>query len=161
GAEVNVQTVARVTGQDGKQVIAAPPAPSHIGSAGGVVTSGLDLAGLPPGDYRLVVDVTLPDSTVSRSAAFYMSGFETDQAVAQAAVAGVDDRWSRLSRAELDTLFAPLVHIMDGDERGVYEGLSLEGRRNFLRTFWAKRDPSPGTPVNEAEAEYYQKIQVA
>jgi GWxTD domain-containing protein len=116
---------------------------------------------LPPGDYRLTLDLTFPDSSVSRSAAFHMGGFETDRAMAQVSTAGEHDRYARLGEAELDTLAAPLVQIMDRDERGVYDGLSVEGKRNFLRAFWAKRDPTPGTAVNEAEQSFYQSIQVA
>ena len=162
GAEAMVPVVARVVGQDGKQVIATPASPSHVGAGGGVVTNGLDLTGLPPGDYRLTLEMTFPDSSVSRSAAFHMGGFETDRAVAQATstgTAGGQDKYARLTEAELDTLAAPLVQIMDRDERGVYDGLSVEGKRNFLRAFWAKRAPSPGTAVNEAELDFYQRIQ--
>lgn len=106
-----------------------------------------------------MLDVTFPDSVVSRSAAFHMGGFETDRALAQVGETG--DRYSRLHDAELDSAYAPLVHIMESDERGVYEGLSLEGKRNYLRRFWAKRDPTPGTSANEAEVDYYRRILVA
>jgi GWxTD domain-containing protein len=47
---------------------------------------------------------------------------------------------------------------MSSDEQGLYAGLTLDGKRSFLRRFWAKRDPSPGTPQNEVEATYYARI---
>jgi GWxTD domain-containing protein len=162
GADVTVRTMARVMGAGDRQIIATAPAATPVGALGGVSTNGLDLAGLPPGDYRLEIEVAFPDSTVTRSAVFHMAGFEAEHAVTQ--MAGADeanDRFARMTGPQLDTLYAPLVHIMDAGERGVYDGLSLDGKRNYLRTFWTKRDPTPGTPDNEAQATYYRSINEA
>jgi GWxTD domain-containing protein len=116
----------------------------------------LDLAGLPPGDYRLEASLGTP--AVVRSAAFGMTGFETEAAIAAAATPAAPDRWGALSEAQLDSLYLPLVYLMTADEQGIYQGLTLEGKRTYLRQFWAKRDPTPGTPRNEEEESYYERI---
>jgi GWxTD domain-containing protein len=64
----------------------------------------------------------------------------------------------RIAEAVLDSLYGPLVYIMVEGERGIYPGLPLSGKRDFLRMFWAKRDPTPGTPRNEAEEEFNARI---
>lgn len=156
GRPVDAVITARVRDRDGRQMIATPPESVSVRAAG-VAASGLDLAGLPPGGYRLELEVRLPDSSVTRSAAFVMAGFETQAAIA-AAVGHARDVFDGLTEAQLDTLYRPLVYVMEGNERGVYEGLSVEGKRNYLRQFWERRDPSPGTPGNEFQDQFYRLI---
>jgi GWxTD domain-containing protein len=62
--------------------------------------------------------------------------------------------------AQLDSLYAPLVYLMQEDEQGTYPSLSVPEKREFLRRFWARRDPTPGTPKNEAEATFNARIAV-
>src|SRR6185503_1897436 len=57
--------------------------------------------------------------------------------------------------------YQPLVYLMDESERRVYQGLSIDGKRNFLRQFWTRRDPTPATPANEAQTRYYRGIEEA
>jgi GWxTD domain-containing protein len=66
-----------------------------------------------------------------------------------------------MTEDQLDTLYRPLVYLMESGERGVYEGLSAEGKRNYLRTFWRRRDPTPATPTNEAQDDYYRLVAYA
>jgi GWxTD domain-containing protein len=75
-----------------------------------------------------------------------------------AAVGRSADVFSQLTEAQLDTLYRPLIYVMEGNERGVYEDLSVEGKRNYLRQFWGRRDPSPATPGNEFQDQFYRLI---
>ena len=65
---------------------------------------------------------------------------------------------STTNEARLDSLYAPLVYLMHQDERGIYASLSVGGKRDFLRRFWARRAPTPGTPKNEAQEAYNARI---
>ena len=48
------------------------------------------------------------------------------------------------------------------EERQVFESLgSDEERAIFKQIFWARRDPSPGTPLNEFKSGYEQRLTVA
>ncbi|HSD30330.1 MAG TPA: GWxTD domain-containing protein, partial [Gemmatimonadales bacterium] len=40
----------------------------------------------------------------------------------------------------------------------VYSSLSVEGKRKWLRQFWGRRDPSPGTVRNEERDRFYAAI---
>ena len=156
GQVVEATMLARVQTRDGRQVIATAPETVTIGAAG-VAASGLDLVGLPPGDYKLELELQFPDSSVTRSATFVMAGFETETAIASA-VGQSRDVFGQLTEAQLDTLYRPLIYLMEMGERGIYEGLSVEGKRNYLRQFWDRRDPSPGTPGNELQDQFYRLI---
>lgn len=151
----------RVLDLDGTQVIARPAEDVAVPAGGGIAASGVSLAGLPEGRYRLAVVVTLPETTLTRTAAFRMAGFATAQQAAQVARGGAEDFFATQTEAQLDTLYAPLLYIMERDERGVFEDLSLEGKRNYLRQFWARRDPTPGTVANETQSRYYNAIAAA
>ncbi len=161
GAAATVETRVRILGSDGREVIASNPASIEIGAEGGVTTRGMDLTGLPPGDYRLAVTVAFPDTTVERTAPFTMATFETETALSQTVQARSLDEFAHLAEVQLDSLYEPLVYVLEDGERGLYEGLSVEGKRTYLRRFWAKRDPTPGTGLNEAQQEYYGRIQEA
>ena len=63
-----------------------------------------------------------------------------------------------MTEAKLDTLFAPLFYLAPLSELNVYRGLTLEGKRRFLREFWRQRDPTPGTPDNELQQSFYQRL---
>jgi GWxTD domain-containing protein len=84
-------------------------------------------------------------------------------AAAPAARAQVDsprprDRLDSATEAQLDSLYAPLVYLMREEEQGTYPSLSVDGKRGFLRRFWARRDPTPGTKKNEAEEQFNARI---
>lgn len=147
---------ARVRSLDGREVIATAAQSVSLAGAG-VAANGLDLMGLPPGEYRLEVELRLPDSVVARSAAFTMAGFETQAAIASAIGRGTD-LFDQLTEDGLDTLYRPLVYLMEAGERGLYEDLSVDGKRNYLRQFWARRDPSPDRPGNEFQDQFYRLI---
>ena len=52
--------------------------------------------------------------------------------------------------------------IMTEKERSVFKGLQIEeDRQRFQRIFWISRDPTPGTPQNEAMAEYFARKKYA
>jgi GWxTD domain-containing protein len=70
------------------------------------------------------------------------------------------DRLARATESQLDSLYGPLVYIMRPEERGVYPGLTASGKRQFLEHFWAQRDPTPGTPRNEAAEAFNARIAV-
>jgi GWxTD domain-containing protein len=157
GEAASASLIARVLGSGDRELIAAPPLEMVVPAAGGVAHSGLNLGGLPPGAYRLELVVQLDAGEVRRQAEFVMAGFETEVALARTATEP-SSRFAYLTEAQLDSVYAPLLHLMESDERGVYEDLSVEGKRNYLEQFWAKRDPTPGTAANEMADEYYRLV---
>lgn len=152
----SASVAARVMTESGTQVVAISPVGVSVGAGGGFTNGVVDLAGLPPGHYHLEVTATGPDSQVTRSASFGMTGFET---VAQAAAVMEAAAWpASLSEAELDEAYGPLSYLMTSSEQGVYSSLSVEGKRAWLRQFWARRDPSSGTTRNEDRERFYAAI---
>lgn len=48
--------------------------------------------------------------------------------------------------------------IITKQERQRFLAISAGDRRSFIEEFWEKRDPSPGTPVNEFKEQYFARI---
>lgn len=69
-----------------------------------------------------------------------------------------DTTFATAREAKLDSLYGPLVYLMKADERGRYGGLTVDGKRAFLRQFWRNRDPTPDTPDNEAMTSFYGRV---
>ena len=114
-------------------------------------------------EYRLELAVSTPDSQVVREGWFGMTGFERTPVPSPdlSGQGAADDSLASYPEARLDSMYAPLVYLMDPDEHGVYPGLTPEGKRSFLRRFWQKRDPTPGTPRNEFEELFYRTVDEA
>jgi GWxTD domain-containing protein len=145
----------RVLKTDGTPLVTTPPQQVPFEPSGGVTRAMVDLAGLPPGDYGFEVVVQGRDTTASRQAPFRMGGFESVTLTEPAPTA---DKFEAMTEAQLDTLYGPLIYLMTSDETGIYSSLTVEGKRSFLRRFWAKRDPTPGTARNEEQESFYSRI---
>lgn len=145
----------RVLRPDGTPIVSTPAQRVPFDAQGGVTRATVDLAGLPPGEYGFEVVVQVRDTTVTRRAPFRMGGFES---VALTTPPAPADKFEAMSEAQLDTLYGPLIYLMTSDETGIYSSLTLEGKRSFLRRFWQKRDPTPGTPRNEEQENFYSRI---
>ena len=155
GASLDGRLTAAVLGGAGRSLVRTAPRPVQFAPEGGAVRGSVDLSGLPPGAYVLQLAVALGDSTVVGEAPFVMGAPSTERAVAPAAGS---DRFEGVSEAGLDSLYAPLVYLLEPGEQGVYEGLSVEGKRRFLREFWAKKDPTHGTGVNQPMEQFYALV---
>uniref|UniRef100_Q02AL8 Peptidase M56, BlaR1 n=1 Tax=Solibacter usitatus (strain Ellin6076) TaxID=234267 RepID=Q02AL8_SOLUE len=55
-----------------------------------------------------------------------------------------------------------VAYIITDAERAAFKRLPTdEEREHFIEQFWQRRDPTPGTPVNEFKAEHYRRIAYA
>ena len=146
---------ARITNSDGLVLFTTPASSMNLSARGGVAARSIDLTGLPPGDYVMELEVSYPDTVLSRTALFSVNRFTDDASGAPVVEA---DPFTFFNEQVLDSLYAPLVYLITNDERGIFEYLSVAGKRDFLRQFWDVRDPSPGTSLNEAMTQYYHGI---
>lgn len=158
GASLDGQLSAAVMATGGRTVIRTAPRAVRFDSVGGVTEGSLDLTGLPAGDYRLELRLKLGDSTLVDVAPFAMAPLS---AVAAQAPPRPRGPFAGASEVRLDSMYAPLVYLLQPREQGVYGRLSVQGKRRFLEQFWARRDPSPGTGPNEAMARFYAAVQYA
>ncbi|PYQ60606.1 MAG: hypothetical protein DMF58_07585 [Acidobacteria bacterium] len=61
--------------------------------------------------------------------------------------------FAQLSMAKADWARGPVQYFMTKDEVAQWNALKSDAEADqFIVLFWAKRDPSPGTPQNEFRA---------
>jgi GWxTD domain-containing protein len=156
----------RVTDSTQKVLLQTPAEKVQVPSGGGVLKGQLDLAGLPGGTYTLTSSLAMGSRKVERSSTFAMANLNETlarDAGRREAAANTDEGYFAVMKGpELDAAEQPLAAIAGSGELSAYnDKLSLNGKRRFLAEFWQRRDPTPGTPDNEARANFYQWIEYA
>jgi GWxTD domain-containing protein len=140
--------------------------PVTVSKGGGILTGQMDLAGLPPGDYRMRLSLGFENDTVRREADFSMQAMK-EMLAAQPAIqraTGTEDEayFANMTPKDLDLAVAPLTYLAKPGELSAYSpNLSLLAKRRFLNQFWKSRDPTPVTPANEARDQFYRVIEYA
>jgi GWxTD domain-containing protein len=147
----------------GKVVVSTPSSMAQLPKGGGMLTGALDLTGLPPGQYVLTTGLAMDGRNLERSARFEMA--DLAETMARAADAKAAERvtdvgyFADMNEKELNVAEAPLALIAKSGELSVYsDELSLAAKRKLLSQFWTRRDPTPGTPQNEAREQFYSTI---
>jgi GWxTD domain-containing protein len=156
----------RVADSAGKQMIATAETPVQVPAGGGILKGQLDLSGLPPGHYAMVAALELGGKRVERSAGFTMAGLdetlEKDVVRREAAKVTDEGYFQAMNEEEIEVAKEPLSLIAEGAELGKWSNdLSLRAKRRFMTDFWKRRDPTPGTPVNETRQLFYDGVAYA
>jgi len=151
----------RVLGAGHRGVIESAARAVRFEAGGGVTQGTVDLTGLPQGDYVLQLRVGLGDSSVVAEAPFVMAALSAAAVAATSGGPAAGDPFAVASEAQLDSMYAPLVYLVEAREQGVYDRLGVEGKRRFLEDFWRTRDPTHGTGVNQAMVQFYRSVTAA
>ena len=148
----------------GVRVLLLPARPVQVNAGGGVVRGQLDLTGLPEGPYQIAAGLLMGGRTIARSAPFQMGSLglalEQENRAREFRLVSDTGYFGEMSADQLDEAFAPLAYVSTPEDRlGVWSpDLTVGAKRAFLANFWAGRDPTPGTPKNEAREAFYARI---
>jgi GWxTD domain-containing protein len=161
GASQDGELRVGILGAGRRSMVQTAPRPVRFSPAGGVARGSLDLTGLPVGEYTLQLRLALGDSAVAAEAPFSMGAARVDTASVAGTGGRGQDRFADASEAGLDSMYAPLALLLEPAEQGVYGQLAVDGKRRFLREFWAKRDPTHGAGTNQAMVQFYRAVAYA
>ena len=151
-----VSVVAEVLGETGNVLLRTPARQALVNSRQ-AFTGRLSLDGLPPGEYRLAMQIEGPGGTVSRSSDFRAT--ERQEVLAVDPENGPVARYLRsLSDEELDAQFGAMELVVSDMERDLYLKLPPDGKRRYLVEFFGTRDPDPLTEGNEFFDEYLARM---
>lgn len=68
----------------------------------------------------------------------------------------------KLAERHKTWLESDVVYIISKEERDLFMRLASDpDRERYVEQFWARRDPTPGTPENEFKEEHYKRIKHA
>ncbi|MCI0531442.1 MAG: GWxTD domain-containing protein [candidate division Zixibacteria bacterium] len=126
-----------------------------------VLSTGLNIASLPMGEYMLEVAVTdlSTHQTAVRRKTFFIYRVEATAALDKKSLTDTVAEPSTETRAE--ELRNIISFLATPDELRIYDQLTLPGKRAFLEQFWADHDPDPSTPINEYKQEIYRRFIIA
>ncbi len=166
GVEESGTMAVEVIDGTGKALVRTANTPIKVAPSGGLLKGRLSLEGLPEGSYQLKVLLQLGSRAVDRSAPMTMAGLDTtlQNEVARINLDKESDEgyFKYMSVEGLDSAFAPLYYIATQGELKIWnKNLSEDAKRRYLTEFWQKRDPTKGTPANEARDQFYAAIQFA
>jgi len=166
----------KINDADGNEVKSFPDQVRKKPGLSSVVINNLNVVTLLSGAYTLKVQVTDMDTkeTIEGSRRFYVYR-EADFANGGAAFQkmegktkdgqgspGLDaSRYDTMMEEELDLEFDYTSYLATREERRTWKKLNLEGKREYIKEFWAARDETLGTPINEFKAEYLARVQLA
>lgn len=145
--------------KDPKKVIKTFPVqknPAYGHSA--LIASAVKVDDLPMGKYFFHLTVTDPDgkTSVDRRDIFHV--FQ-QSGLAAAAQKSVDI--PPLTEENESEHYGQVFYHLSDHQYKLYQELGMEGRRNLLLDFWEDRDPTPGTPINEAYLENKRRFEYA
>ncbi|HPF62037.1 MAG TPA: GWxTD domain-containing protein [Gemmatimonadales bacterium] len=170
-AEATATTRLSITPQDGGEAIyTLAPFEQTVPAGGGVIRGQFPLEGLGEGRYLLVAEVTTHGQTVRRTAPFAVGSLEAAMArelAQKTAERGLDETFfGAMPEDELDAAAEVLQVLAKPDELAVYQArgdgaLTVAAKRQFLIQFWAQRDDTPATAVNETRMRFYDAIEYA
>ena len=89
-----------------------------------------------PGLYTVQVTITCPSTERTETSERNFSLSRSFQQITQRVFPCDDDE------------FALISYFLDSRERRLWRGLSEQGRRNFIESFWSRNNPSPGSEEN-------------
>ncbi|MEX0890797.1 MAG: GWxTD domain-containing protein [Gemmatimonadota bacterium] len=140
-----------------------------LASPGAVDAAKLDLTGMPPGEYRLVVTATAGERMDRRTVAFTIGAFGTGPVVAQAGPPRgaltepqLYDRYflpGVLDSTQVSQLVQALAVAPPGPsiDRSML-GLDTEAQGRFLARYFSRLDLGPATPEHELYEEFRDRV---
>jgi GWxTD domain-containing protein len=169
--ETSATTQIKVMSQDGQSTIyELAPFEQTIPAGGGVIRGQFPLDGLGEGSYLLSASVTSGGHTVERTAPFAIGSLEVAmqrEMARKTAERGLDETYfGAMGEDELDEAAEVLAVLVKPSELEAYRArgdgaLTVLAKRRFLIQFWAGRDDTPETPVNETRMRFYDAIEYA
>lgn len=122
-----------------------------------VEINGVDVGGLRSGLYNFMVSVRDPkDAAEARMTQRFYVIKDDREAITQGLYESMD--LASLTEDELDEKFGPLKYIATEPVIRRFRKSNPEGKRQIITHFWDQRDPDPGTDLNEARAQYKQRL---
>ncbi|MBN1559430.1 GWxTD domain-containing protein [candidate division KSB1 bacterium] len=164
----------QVLDNDGNEVKKFPDRVRNKPGQSSVAVNNLNVVTLVSGTYTLVVTVT--DHENGRKAMTarkffvyrqddFAEGGAAFQKVAEKSEGsgspGLDaSRYDAMTEEELDLEFDQAKYIAEREEVRTWGRLNLDGKREYIKEFWAKRDETPATPANEFKSDYLGRVQL-
>jgi len=130
------------------------------GNSSAVILTGLNISAFRPGTYtlQLIAYDGLDTAVTEKSFDIIPGKLAWEKAVEHEELADFPEAIFIRNDADAKKVRDEILYIATRDELKQYESLNLEGKNNFIRSFWQRRDPDVSTPINENKIEHYRRL---
>jgi len=137
-----------------------PPMTDSEAVHSGVIMSGFNISAFKVGRYRLVINVHSGGNTVSAEKYFEVTPgrCEYEAALEKERLSDYPEAVEITTEKEAKKFRNQILYIATRDELKQYDDLPLQAKNNFAKKFWERRDPTPGTMINEFKIEHYERF---
>lgn len=140
-----------------------PPTTQPISGNSAVILNGFNISAFKVGLYNLQVNVYSGGDSVFTTKEFEVcpGKLEWEIAIEKKELADFPEADRITNENEAKNFRDQILYICTRDELRQYDELSIEGKNNFAKVFWARRDPNMDTPINEFKIEHYERFRYA
>jgi len=147
---------ATVIDETGRELLNTPVSRIDVPVGGTPFAGKVALAGLPPGDYVLRLDIGEGDDVTTREAAFRM--LDRSHATGDAVESYEARYFSSLSDEELLDTFGGVGYLVSESQRQAFESLPNDAKRRFLTEFFVSGDADDSPTRNSLLDEYVDRL---
>ena len=128
-----------------------------------IILNGINISAFRVGLYNLQVNAYSGDDSTFTSKIFEVSPGKLEWEIAREKreLADFPEADKITNEEEAKNFRNQILYICTRDELKQYDELSIEGKNNFAKAFWARRDTNPSTLINEYKIEHYQRFRYA
>jgi len=128
-----------------------------------IIITGFSIAAFDGGLYKMKLIVTDGNRAASTEKAFSIipSAEKIRIRLMQSILSEYPGARGIQTEKQAERFRDDIAYIATVDELKLYDSLNLEGKKKFQKDFWAGRDNSPDTPVNEFQLEHYRRLKYA
>ncbi len=163
-----------ISDRDGKEVKSLPEKLRKKPGKSSVEVNSINVVTLVSGPYTL--NTIVEDKGSGQKANFkrkfyvYRDGdfkeggelYANKEEITGEGSAGLDaHRYDVMSEKEIDKEFDIAKYIATREEKSTYKRLNHDGKKEFIRSFWSRRDRTPGTDANEFKEDYLGRVKKA
>lgn len=137
-----------------------PSTTQPVSKKSAIILNGFNISAFRVGLYNLQLNAYSGGDSVSTNKVFEVSPgkLEWEMAREKRELADFPEADKITNEKEAKNFRNQILYICTRDELKQYDELSIEGKNNFARAFWSRRDPNPGTLINEYKIEHYQRF---
>jgi GWxTD domain-containing protein len=137
-----------------------PTSSKQVAGRLAVILNGFNIAAFKSGLYKLRLTAFSGGDSASSEKYFEITPGKLEWEIAREkeTLADFPEAINMTNNTEAKRFRGEILYIATRDELKQYDELTIDGKNNFAKMFWKRRDADPTTQVNEFKIEHYRRL---